>query len=167
MHYDDAEMRTLFERVLDRMLEAKWLRSYKFTKGKGYYRTWHVDGAEKVVLLRDWVALLGLEDNRTRVVLLYELCHGSNPPMAVDPEMVEDVLRPLKEARFALDARFQPGLDVEILWTPAGRDFCARFVAMVDELALRGDIDGLNALVQIARAWAPGPGTDIVFGSGD
>lgn len=88
---DNTEMRRLFDRVLDRMVEVGWLHSYTFTVDKGYWRNWTDVGWQRKTLLRAIVESHGLVDDADAAMAFCELADGrGGRALAFEPD--EEVL---------------------------------------------------------------------------
>lgn len=57
------QVREIFERVAFRMVEAHWLRGYRYIAGLGHEVMWLPEGAQKAVLLKDLGERYGLMDD--------------------------------------------------------------------------------------------------------
>lgn len=127
------QTKALFLRVMDRIVEARWLHSHTFTDGKGHHLTWTEDGTQRSILLKQVVTAFRLSSD-DRAALAFDLIvHGEILPDWVPP--------------FELDA------DVSTFWKEC-----------VAQLGLKGDEDGLLALVQIIKGWTPDSKTPVKIG---
>lgn len=161
--FTDSEMRALFGRIMDRMVEAQWLHSYTFTEGKGYHLNWIERGTLAAMQLKDWGERLRLLGADERPLLLFHLANGNLPHPDSNAATVNAVLRPLADAGLASHAVFRSGVGCELVWTASGVAFCDEFIGLVSELGLTIDEDELLILFQIAAGWAPGLDTPVKF----
>lgn len=128
------ETKALFTRVMDRMVEARWLDSHTFTDGKGHHLAWSLGGGVRAIALRKITRSYRLCDQDFAAMAFDILAHGERLPANVRNVRLED-----------------------------GEAACWR--EAVEALHLRGDEDGLMALVHIVDTWAPDAGTRVRFGT--
>ena len=72
------ESKELFTRVMDRMVEARWLKSYTFTDGKGYHLTWTEAGTERALSLKKIAESFRLIDDDRAALGFDVLAHGDS-----------------------------------------------------------------------------------------
>lgn len=132
--FTDAQMKTLFTGVMDLMVQARWLRSYTFTEGKGYHLTWTEAGAERACVLKKIADTFQLESDDRAPLVFDSYAHGSPlpPGAAIKGELDQNILAYWRES--------------------------------VAQLTLPRDEDHLLALVHIATGWAPDVNTPLRFG---
>ncbi len=160
---NDAQMKALFERVMDRMVKAGWLLSYTFSEGHGFHLNWTEAGTLASVQLKKWAEALGLLDSDDRPVFCYELSKGHSLGGPFPDAMVKAQLARYVQSGFASSAELRDGNVCDLVLTDSGRAFHAGLLAAVDTLGLRPDLDHLLALFHVASGWAPGPETETRF----
>jgi hypothetical protein len=126
--FTDAEMTALMRRVMDRMIEARWLHSHRFTEGKGYFLAWTPEGAERAACLKRIAETFGLLDGDDHALAFDKAAHVES-----------------------LDAT------PHRLRAPLNDTLAAYWRESIEQLGLRHDADGLLALVHIVDGWAPPP----------
>ena len=117
------DAKALFVRVLDRMVQARWLRRYTFTDGKGFRLEWHTGGAQRAALLRGLASAERLFDSDNAALGFDEVAQS--------------------------ESRLIPGTDAETM----PEAVAAFWRECVEELGLQGDAEGLNAMLHIAVDW--------------
>jgi hypothetical protein len=90
--FTDSQMKTLFLRVMDKMLEARWLESHVFTDGKGHHLVWTPAGAERSVLLKKIAETYRLTSDDRAAYGFDILAHGESLPGFVRPIPLDDTL---------------------------------------------------------------------------
>lgn len=75
--------KALFTRVMDRMVEARWLDSHIFTDGKGFHLVWSLSGGERAVALRKIARTYGLMNDDRSAMCFDILAHGERLPRFV------------------------------------------------------------------------------------
>lgn len=88
----DAEMKALLIRVMDRMLEARWLHSHIYTDGKGHHLVWTPEGSERAYSLK-------------RIAHTYRLLDDDRAPHNFDV-----VTKGLRFPGFGLQSKVRPEL---------------------------------------------------------
>lgn len=145
----DAEIKELFDWVLDRMVGQRWVYSHLFREG-GYFITWTERGALAAVDLKKWYDLLAIKETDDRARIVHEFTSGIRQSRST-AKAVEATRNRLMDAGFIRSGR----------WTESGKRFRARLNNYVSELELAGDDDGLFAMFFIGSAWCPDPDTPI------
>lgn len=121
----DSEAKKILETVMDRMVQAGWLRRYTYTEGKGFYLDWHPDAVVRVGTLRKIATTYQLADSETMVVSFSKVAQGASLPDAG-----------LAGAR--------PSQMVLTFWREA-----------IEALGIFEDGDLLLGLVHVLHGWAP------------
>jgi hypothetical protein len=122
--FTNDTMKTLFLRVMDRMIEAGWLHSHTFTDGKGYHLAWTPSGTRRSIILKKISTYYRLLSEARAPLTFDRVAHGDQPPDFVPP--------------------FELHATVANFWREC-----------VAQLGLRGDEDGLRALIHIVQGWKP------------
>ncbi|HEV2668123.1 MAG TPA: hypothetical protein VG324_24620, partial [Blastocatellia bacterium] len=117
------QMDSLFRSVLDKMVQSRWLDRYVWTEGRGYHLVWTAAGGQKSRAMKVVIAEAGLLDDDRSPHAFDVLAHGE---ALLDP--------PVWVGEMDSESAF--------LWR-----------ILIAELGLRGDADGLLALVHIVHAW--------------
>jgi hypothetical protein len=133
--FTNDEMKSLFTRVLDRMVEARWIHHYTFTNGKGFRPAWTLAGVAHANRFNFIIKGCGLDEGDKSALIFDKLAHGESLPVGFSfiGDIPEDVARDWRDG--------------------------------VAELGLRGDEDGLLTMVHIIEGWKPDLDTPIEFGS--
>lgn len=162
--FTDAEMRKLFESVMDRMIKCGWLHSYFYTDGKGFHLNWTERGTFVSQRLKLWDSQLSLHDGDTCPILACELVHDGRLPAPLNVTTAEKVLDGLLKAGYASTARVDvPAGLLVVDYTPAGVRFRQEFREFIAELGLPRTEDDLLTLFIVASGWAPDANTPIRF----
>ena len=120
------EPRQIFTRILDLMLKAGWLHHHAYTEGKGFHLAWSVKGAARASGLSRIIQGCSLDEGDKTPLVFDILAYGERLPSGFS---------------FLGDAPDEE----KAAWREA-----------VAELGLRGDEDGLLAMVHIVEGWKPG-----------
>src|SRR5262245_8567726 len=84
------EMKALFLRVMDRMVEARWLHSHTFTDGKGHHLSWTEVGTQRSVLLKQVATAFKLSSDDRAPLAFDIIAHGDRVPDWVRPFNLDD-----------------------------------------------------------------------------
>ena len=127
------ETKELFTRVFDQMVKARWIHHYTFTDGKGFRPAWTVLGAQRTAKFILIIKGCGLDEGDKNAFIFDKVAHDE--PLPKEFQFVGKVPDDMKRD-----------------WREG-----------VAELGLRGDEDGLLAMVHIIEGWKPGPDTPVQF----
>ncbi|HEX4265659.1 MAG TPA: hypothetical protein VH597_15090 [Verrucomicrobiae bacterium] len=135
--FTDDESKALFTRVFDRMVLARWIHHYTFTDGKGFRPAWTAKGSTRTAQLSATIKGCGLDEGDKNALIFDKLMHGEPLPKG---------FKFLGKVPEEMAQHWREG---------------------VAELKLRGDEDGLLAMVHIIEGWKPDADTPIEFGAPD
>jgi len=77
--FNDQEMEMLFRAMFERMLKAGWLKKFRFTKGKGWWLVWTVEGGIKAAQLKEIARRYGLMEDDRNPHALTVIAYGLQP----------------------------------------------------------------------------------------
>ncbi len=133
--FTDDESKTLFTRIFDQMVKARWIHHYTFTEGKGIRPAWTAIGVARATRFSFIIKGCGLDEGDKNALIFDMVVHSECLPdgFRFIGDVPEDVARDWREG--------------------------------IAELGLRGDEDGLLAMVHIIEGWKPDLDTPVEFGS--
>lgn len=77
--------------VMDSMVQAGWLRSYRSLESNHWNMVWTVNGARRARLLKIICLSHGLGDSERAVIHFDALCHGETPSPNMEPADVNEL----------------------------------------------------------------------------
>lgn len=159
----------LFTDIMDRMLKAGWLKSYRFTDGKGFHLVWGIEGAKIAQDLAATYRRLGLSiDSESRVVFASVLAHGYDLELCLDGE--EGRVSPVDFLRFLEQVGILTAAvvgDTHGDFTDEGSSVLGRLYVAIRELEIdEEDADRLLVMFEVVLGWLPDGNTEVRFSFG-
>jgi hypothetical protein len=90
--FTNDESKALFTRVMDRMVEARWLHRHIFTDGKGPHLVWTPAGTERALCLKKISETYRLTSDDRAAYAFDILAHGERLPDYVRRIELDDTL---------------------------------------------------------------------------
>jgi hypothetical protein len=76
----DAQFRSAYSGIMDRMVSAGWVESYTFTVGKGFYLNWSWVGTQRSIMMKRLIEAYRLQSDDRAAMVFDILCRGESLP---------------------------------------------------------------------------------------